>query len=295
VLVIGLALGIVEALTETASDRAGAGGRILLTITDASGPVSQLGPPVVEITTSGGTVVFEQYTTFRSQDSGLRWDTERPVVVQYRTPDPTAEPGLTATVDMASLLAARAAAPRNVASREPDTLYVDVSVGPDRTVVVIRVDDEVLSEQSLPREDRWSEWTAAAEACAAAIEVDVTALVGRLQGLQALIESWSGRVLLYTDWVTEADRRIEQVRTIRGALPAADSDVAALRRGADWIADIDRALTMLEEDLQAFRSASRAESSRRFSDSFDGVTDTLLERVVPLAATASPALWCATG
>jgi hypothetical protein len=142
---------------------------------------------------------------------------------------------------------------------------------------------------------RWSAWTAVAEACAAAIEEDVTALVARLQGLQALVESWFERELAYTRWVTEADRGIGQVRTIRGALPGDGSDVVALRRGLAWIADIDEALAALEEDLQAFRSASRAESPRRFSDAFDGVTDTLYGRVVPLTATASPALWCAAG
>jgi hypothetical protein len=304
-ILIGVTAGFLLAVTDPVADLSpfgrSTGGIIRLTITDESGAVAPLGPPIVEISAGGGTAVFEQYATSPDQSSGLRWDTKHPVVIHYRTADPTAEPGFTATADMAAFLVARSAVASQRWVLGSRTMYVNVKTGPDTTLITIRVGDEIIAEESLPRTDRWSEWTRAAQTCASSVEEDIAPAVLRIEGLQALIESWfSRRDLTLADWAREAERGAQQAREVQGALPGADSAAAALRRGQAWIAAVDEALEILEEELRAFRSTvesglSESEPDRRFDEAFNASLISIYDRTLTLGTPPRPTLWCAAG
>lgn len=301
--VLGLALGVGLALWVGVEDEVVAppaevappGGPISLRIEDASGDVPLLAPSVVEVSSGGETVTFEQYQSDVGRAVGLRWDEEHPLVVTYRPWDLTREPGMTVTLDLAPLGAELREAALAGLRAGPLPMDVHVRVEPARAVILVAAGGVILAEETVPRPDWRRERSDEVDACASALEDALAPARTEIAALRRLIETWYGRSQSYEAWVSTSERGLQQLRTAVRALPGTETGVTELPRGEAWLADSQAALGELEQAIQALRSASLAQSESRYRAAFERISAALYERVSPAAVGARPELWCAAG
>jgi hypothetical protein len=265
-------------------------GEVEVDIVDRSGTNPPLAPPTLTLEVGSERIVIEQSATPGGLRTGLRWREDVPLVLDYVSADPEAEPGLRTALDMAGGSGTIGAEPGGMLS-----VAVRVTIEPDATLVRVVLDDVVLLDESLPRADRRGLLEAALQACELEVEGEVGTVLTALGALEERIDSFYGRSRAYPEWVREVDEAIGLLDVLQDTFDDAGPALDSLTRGRAWHADADDALSTLGSDLRALRSASAASSDPRFQEAFGRMSTTMVDRVAPLRTTLDPELWCAAG